>query len=173
MAKINFKFDKRKAEANFRQTFDRTLDNKQMQREVGLFLVKRIRQFARSRKPMSKTRKLPNLSDKWKKRRGKLSKVNPTHKTYSQNRSNITFTGELLNSIAFKYNRKSGFTIFPKGMHKGYIGLKGKRGKSVSNADIVKGLDKLGYKFMTEIDKQGIKRIKALYIRFLRRELRK
>ena len=173
MAKFNITFDTKKAIAKFKQDFDKSLDSKAMQKEVGEFLVDRIVKQARSRKPMNKSRTLPNLSDKWKTRRGKLSKVNPTHKTYSKNRSNITFTGELLDSITYKFKKKDGFTFFLKGKHKGYKGLKGKRGKSVKNSEIAKGLAELGYIFMSKIDDKGIERIKKIYIRHLRRILNK
>lgn len=78
-----------------------------------------------------------------------LAANNPTHKSYSLKKPNLTITGELLNSIATRATLSRDnitFKINVKGMHKKYKSMKGKGigKKRVSNKQIRMGLAKIG-----------------------------
>lgn len=91
-------------------------------------------------KEESKKRRFAPISRSWAKRRHELKSKNPTDGAYSYGRSNLTFTGQLINSIKSRWNSKNNqIEIYPSGMHKGYVGKNGKRGKSVRNSDIAFG----------------------------------
>lgn len=75
--------------------------------------------------------------------RRRLSKTNPTHSKYSPSKSNLTFTGQLVDSVFAKITAlktRINITIGVKGRHTGYKNLNGTRGKNVKNEVIAKGL---------------------------------
>lgn len=89
----------------------------------------------------------PALSKEWIERREKLAAVNSTHKDFSPSRSNLTFTGQLMDSLKtiLKLTSNSAKIIMEyTGTHKGYIGLKGKRGKAISNKRLAGYLQESG-----------------------------
>ena len=107
-----------------------------------------------------KTRRIrPELRAATIKRRGQLATTNPTGKAYSQGKSNLTFTGQLLASLRSKFRvRGLVFNFTAIGRHKPYKNLSGKKqkfkrklnedtGKLVSgaprNSDIFKGQEEL------------------------------
>lgn len=94
----------------------------------------------------AKREPLPSGKKSWSKRRDKLAAKNPTDPTYASGKSNLTFTGQLLNSIKVKFMAgKFLIRISPTGTHKKYKSAskrKGKKkssGKRSSNMDIAIG----------------------------------
>jgi hypothetical protein len=61
--------------------------------------VKDIQQTARSGVSPATGRKFAKLKDSTIKNRKRLAKLNPTHPDYSTGKSNLTFTGQLINAI--------------------------------------------------------------------------
>lgn len=83
-----------------------------------------------------------DVSFAWKKYRSNLSSVNRTSKYFGQNKSNMTFTGQFLDSfVAFLKlaGRAVKFEMFVIGTHKGYNLLEGDKSNDVLNKDIALG----------------------------------
>jgi len=74
-------------------------------------------------------------------RRKKMSQYNKTHGDYSPRRSNLTFSGQLIDSIkAYVRTSKDVIELIPTGRRKPYILKSGKRSKSKSlNTDVAQG----------------------------------
>lgn len=93
----------------------------------------------------SKKAKRKGFSTEWSKYRDKLATKNPTDPEYSSGKSNLTFTGGLINSIKVKFvTGQFKIVIAPTGKHKNYKRLtkrKKKKGasKRSSNMDIAIG----------------------------------
>lgn len=83
----------------------------------------------------------PKLSQKWSDYRDKLASINRTDPEYRSGRNNLTFTGQLLDSLkTFIQVSKLRVIIRPTGNHKKYKRLRtGKvgEGKPVKNQDIM------------------------------------
>lgn len=93
--------------------------------QVADVAIKDIKfQARRGKNPITGGNFIP-LSKEWIKRRGELAKTNTTNEAYKQNRSNITFTGQLLDSLSKKITR-SGISIIFSGIHRRYV-------RSISN----------------------------------------
>jgi 6-phosphofructokinase len=83
------------------------------------------------------------LKDTTIKRRKRLSKFNKTHPDYSAAKSNLTFSGQLVDSMFVKVEAmktKIKWIIDVKGRRKGYKGVRGKTLKSTSNKKVAEGL---------------------------------
>lgn len=72
---------------------------------IGSEAIRLIRGETRSGKSIPQSAKHRSLSPAWIVRRGQLSAFNSTHETYSQRRSNLTFTGQLLDSLIYRVKR--------------------------------------------------------------------
>lgn len=79
-------------------------------------------------------------------RRRVLSRNNATDGKYSPARSNLTFTGQLVNSIKATIQVARGrITIEPKGVHKAYRGIRVRRlGRNIQNKALAAHLEDQG-----------------------------
>lgn len=109
-----------------------------------------------------------NLSEEWVKRRSRLAKLNPTHPKYGRNKNNLTFTGQLLDSIKGKLIvSKSQIIVEPTGSHKGYKTPTGRTTKRISNKELAKFVQELrDFLFLTPDEIDQINKL-------LKKELRK
>ena len=90
------------------------------------------------------------ISSEWSERRDKLATVNAVHPDYKLFKSNLTFTGQLLNSVVVKFViKKLTFIYTAKGSHKPYVTRttksktkKKSKGKSVKNSIILNAQNK-------------------------------
>ncbi len=110
MAKVKLK-GLPEIEKKIERTFDKVSSSKQMRNEIGEFVVGRIQGEARRGRPLNEQRKFPPLKESTKAIREALASKNPTHPTFSVNRSNLTFSGQLIDNIVFELGRKV-ITIF-------------------------------------------------------------
>ena len=176
MAKVKVNFDARKAFKEVSQAFRSVRRSKQFQKEVGEFLVKRIQGETRRGKPYNKERSFPGLKSSTIKGRDNLSRFNKTHPSYSKARSNLTLTGQLVDSIKFKV--KLGlYTIFPKGRRRPYRTGKNSVAKGTPSNETLSGfLSKKGFDLFDDgvlsNDRKVTKRVNNIFRRFLRRALR-
>lgn len=114
--------------------------------DIGELLRDEVIGFTRSGKSVSTNGSFPQLADSTIKSRKNLSKYNQTDALYSPARSNLTFTGELLESLTIKTKvREGSVEVLPQGNHKGYKTKTG-RGKSELNRDIFDWLEAKGFK---------------------------
>lgn len=123
-------------------------EDKTMLTEIATFTVDRIVKSTRSGKSIPKGEKLADLATPWTVvNRNYLSKFNNTHELYKKGRSNLTFTGQLLDSFRyFIKNNEISFRFI--GDHKPYkTGKTRKRKKKksaskISNAELAEYMEK-------------------------------
>ena len=173
--KVNFrKIDK--LEILLKKKFKGAVSDRGMLKEVGEFSVDRIRANARKGKPARQDgsiSKFPNLKESTKRIRKSLSKYNDTHATFRFNRSNVTFTGQLLDHVRFKI-LKDKIELFIKGSRRLYRERNNKvlKGQERTSEEVYKKLVELNtrYKFLA-LDSKGIERTRRIVLRFLRKSL--
>ena len=124
--------------------------DKAAQSHMSKIIIEDVKQTIREGKNPNKhgNSKIKRIKQSTIKRRKELAKKNKTHSDYSASKSNLTLTGELIDSLTCKFKRlKSGigFILSAKGVHKRYVGTKGKRvGKRVKNIEIIKAQAAMG-----------------------------
>lgn len=118
----------------------------------------------------------PPLSDSWRSKRGWLSRYNQTHPAFSQNRSNLTFTGQLVDAVTSSSD-KSGASVRVKffvkdTMRQSYRGASGKPvGKPLTNQTLAEYLSDKG-RFFVGLDTKSRAQINNELTRILRRRLK-
>ncbi len=146
-----------------------------LKQEVGDFAVERIKYQARTTKPFNESGSFPALKDSTIKNRTYLAKYNPTHDTFAVDRSNLTITGEFLESLTWIDEGDTLLRLAFTGMHKFYVGAKGQRiSKTIMNSTLAEYLAQKGFKpfdLSLEVNKQFITRIKTICQRYIRRAL--
>lgn len=112
---------------------------------IGRVAVKGIKDSVRRGISPVTGKPIPELSPNTIARRDKLDKINRTSKFYRPDESNLTFTGQLLNSLNSEVISKSGQTkvrIFPEDRGRfPVIGLRGKPLSDIPNSEIAKNLE--------------------------------
>jgi hypothetical protein len=165
-----------KIEAKFRSDIKDILNQPAVMREIGDFLVERIRFQARTESPLNSDGSLPPLKPATVKRRAYLEKYNSTHSTYSTDRSNLTITGKFLDALTYLVKGPGLLDVFFDGRHPQYKGKGGRGiGKEVLNSDLVKWLAQKGFRvFDRAINDNKIirQRIRSIALRYVRRGLR-
>lgn len=160
---------------NTRATFKKVAQDKQMYNEIGVYVTKTVQAKVRTGKPLNNTGAFPALKDTTKKIREKLAKINETHPNFKPSKSNLTFTGQLVNAIGFKFTGRGFITLLVKdSVRRPYYGEYGKT--PPLNSELDKDLRKMGFYMFTargiDRDKQINKRIKAIALKYLRKALR-
>lgn len=82
-------------------TFKKVKSSKPMLNEIGTFTVSTVALSARRRKPLNSTKSFPALKDSTKSRRKSDAKYNKTHPAFNATRSNLTFSGQLIDALKF------------------------------------------------------------------------
>lgn len=148
----------------------KVLDADELVTDIGNTAIKRIKGVTRTGKEIESGSSQPALSQESKDSRKQLAKRNRTHSTFSPGRSNLTFTGQLLDSLTFKKIR-GGVRIEPSGSRKPY---KGGSKKVLTNKQVAGLLAKMKPKrVFLGVDNEMVKQIKSIIKRFLRRKLRR
>lgn len=127
MTSIKLKVDKSGLTAKTKAIRDKAV-SKEVLTEIGETLVRLNRKNARVGKAGDGS-SFPPLSEKWKIQREKLSKVNDPHLAFGRGRSNVTFTGQLVDAIEYKVDEsnKSVTVDFSPTTRNQYTGLNGKK----------------------------------------------
>lgn len=178
MAVTTVKFDVDSATKKVVTAFEKVRRNPQMNKEIGEFLVKRIKAETRRKKPFNKTRSFPSLKTSTIRGRTRLAKLNKTHITFGPDRSNLTFTGQLIEGIKFTI-KKTIITIATSGKRKTIrIGQKRSAKKtpiSSRNEILVKALADKGFFLLVDgvvsEDEKIINRVSNIVLKFIRRSL--
>lgn len=152
------------------------LSSKEMMTEVGEFTVDRLRYQARVGKPANFARSTKPLESSTIRNRRYLAKHNPTHETFEESRSNLTLTGQFLDSLTYAIKGIGLLEIFFDGTHKGYLSGTGRRGKSIANAKLAGYLIDIDKRFAVfdsslNTNETFKTRVKSIVQRFLRRGL--
>lgn len=128
-----FKFDASSlanVQDNVKRAFEKVISNTRMLNEIGESITTDVIDQTRVKEksiPLKSDLKL--LKESWIKGRSKLSETNVTDAEYQPGRSNLTFTGQLLNSLKWRVLKAGVLEMFFDGMHKGYT----KGSKDLSN----------------------------------------
>lgn len=104
----------------------------------------------------SRKRRFTRLSGRTIERRRRMAEYNTTHSDYSSSRSNLTFSGQLINSIkAFIRRTKGVIELIPTGRRKPYKLKSGRLSKSRPlNRDVVSAQEDMGRFLMIPTKKQ-------------------
>lgn len=163
-------------ERNIEQTFEKVRSSKQMRNDIGEFVVGRVQLEARRAKPLNDTRSLPDLKDSTKGIRKGLEKLNPTHPTYKANRSNLTFTGQLIDAVTWLIGKPGVIEIEVEDSLRTPIQTKSGPGDRESNKDVDADLRKRGFVMYTargiRSEPKVLKRINNIVKKFIRRAIK-
>lgn len=163
-----------KLESSIKDKMEKVLASEQLLDEVGNFVTDRIRYQARISKPINSQNSFPNLKPSTIANREYLSQFNNTHETYDAGRSNLTFTGQLLDSIKHRIKSAGVIVLEFTGNHRGYKTGSGKLTKSLPNSKIARYLSEIGFDIFDKAlkdNKQVKARIRSIVLRYLRRGL--
>jgi hypothetical protein len=111
------------------------------------------------------------LSSAWIKRRKELSRFNRTSKSYQPSKSNLSFTGQLLKSLAFTVTGRR-VSVGASGPRKPYKTSKGaKPGKAPTNAQVAEYVSE--ERPFLGLDLEGKMMVRRLVVEELKRQIRK
>lgn len=154
--------------------------SKTVLKEIGEFTTSRIALQARRGKPMRKTRlgRFPKLSPFTPPIKKTIARMNPslTHRAFgkSGNKRNITQSGQLLDGLRYRI-RKNTINIYITGSRKLFKDDTGKKlpNQAKTNIQVYRSLLKRSQRYnLMAIDPVGVKRIKLMIQRQLRKALR-
>lgn len=178
MARV--KFNSKTAASNVLKKFNKVKSDERLNKEIGQFVVKRIRAEARRRKPLNNKRRFKDLSQLTIENRKRLEKFNRTDRNYSAEKSNLTFTGQLLDAITYRYLNNFLVIEVEDNKRKPYRTGPNSREKKVrTNREVQQFLLEISKDFAIfttkgiKSENKIIKRIRSIVLRFLRRELKR
>lgn len=156
-------------EKSVRDAFNKAIRSKAMLTEIGDEIVTDIKDQTQNKaKSIPLQSRLKSLSKAWVKRRARLAEFNDTDPAYQATKSNLTFTGQLLNSLKHKILGVGKLEVFFDGTHQPYKGVKGKNlGKPISNEDLAGYVAENGRPFVgiRPLMQRKITRIVRTYVR--------
>ena len=174
MAKVTLKGIP-EVEKRIKQTFTKVTENTQMRKEIGDFVVGRIQGEARRGKPLNDNRTFPPLKESSKAIREALSSKNPTHPTFSVNRSNLTFSGQLIDNIVYELGRTV-ISIFVDNTRRFPIVGQNAESNNKTNKEVDRELRRRGFFLYTakgiDSEPRVIKRINNIVKKFVRRSIK-
>jgi hypothetical protein len=152
---------------------EEVLGGKDMLDEVGEFVSDRVRYQARIGKPISADGFKTPLEDSTIRNRKYLARYNSTHETYNPERSNLTLTGQLLDSIKHTITGIGKLEIDVSGKHTGY---KTKTGHTdpIDMKELKGHLKKKEFVIFDKLindNKTIVSRTKTIVLRYIRRAL--
>ena len=117
--KLNEKTLKR-VEDDTRERLNRVLSNRDLLNEVGALAIDMMRQSIRKGiSPLTGVR-FNRLSKSWEAKRENIARTSPTHPAYAKTRSNLTLTGQLVDSIS-RFIKGKIITLQFTGTHQPYV----------------------------------------------------
>jgi hypothetical protein len=158
---------------NLKRQISRAVKSNKLLEEVAQDILTDVKGQAQSgRNPDGS--KYPSLSSSWVERRKRLSTTNKVSGLYAPRRSNVTFTGEFIDSIKARINKSKGtIAIEATGTHSKYRGIRKRTvGSKVKNADLATFLAEKGRNVIALRDTL-LERIRSKIRRFVRDEIRK
>lgn len=147
--KVKFK-NLKKVQDSIREAFSEVVHSPTLLKKVGEEVVSYTKIKSRSGFSLgSGGNRFPALADSTVGRRRALAKVNETHRAYSAARSNLTFTGQLIDSIKVLNVQasKAIVEIGPTGKRRKLKGVRGKPLKvsDANNSEVYSRLKELGF----------------------------
>ena len=176
---VNVKFNSQKAAEDLFAKFEKVKVNKQMNKEICTFLEARIRGEARRGKPFNNNRSFKSLESLTIENRNRLKAFNKTHPSFAPAKSNLTFTGQLIDAIICVFNGKANVISVNNSARKPYkTGPSSSQKNPPTNAKLYEYLLDIssGFSLFTkkgiESDDKVFKRIKSIVLKTLRRSLK-
>ena len=174
---LKFKFkesDIDNVEKSVKDAFEKVIASKQLLNEVGEIVITDIKEQTRVRGKSipNKLADLKLLKEAWIKRRTKLASSNNVDRDFEDGRSNLTFTGQLLNSLSSLIPGPGKLRIYLKGIHKAYRNQDGEKiSRDLSNEKLAEYVEKQGRPFLG-VRRVITNRINRLVRTYVRRALR-
>lgn len=164
-------------EADTKARLNRVLSNKEMLGEVGDMAIDMIRQNTRKGTSTVTDQKFAPLSKPWIKTRDRIASSQGTHPTYAKKRSNLTLSGQLLDSMKRSVVGRM-VTIFFDGTHIPYRiqtrnGIS-RVGKLIKNSRLAQYVAEQGrpfFGFSKAFESKLLAQVKRVVIRYIRRNL--
>lgn len=119
---MKFKFNKisiDNVEANIKTKVSKMLSEPALLNEVGDTVIRDIQYQTRRGVSAVTGERFKPTKKSWREKREKIAQATPTHETYGKNRSNLTLTGQLLDSLRKVISGK-GIKIYFAGFHMPY-----------------------------------------------------
>lgn len=161
-----------RAEETVRQAFKKVINNKEMLNEIGTTLVKDIQFQTKRGVSIPNESRISPLSASWIERRDSLSSVNSTSEVYGKRRSNLSFTGQLLNSVKHFILGPGKIEIKATGNRQPYKNLNGTNQKNTpSNEELADFVAEQGRKFIG-VRAEMKPRLRKIVLGFIRRSSR-
>lgn len=156
------------------KVFNEVLKDKANADEIGNAISEEHKRMIRTGKSPADGNSFKKLAKSTVKRRDWLAKYNATHEKYSKGKSNLTFTGQLVEAITFKFDGRNKYDIYVDGTRREpYRGKSGSYSSNIpNNQEVAKHQRQQGRPMLGITEKmRGI--VNRLMIRNLRRLLRK
>ncbi len=172
--------------------FKEVIKSKSLLTDLGNEIVKDVRFQARRGNTTNETGnqgKMDPLKQSWRDKRKEFAKRGQqTHQAYSANRSNLTFSGQLLDALSITKIENASVTVGFTGTHRPYevpyketfrrngVTVNANRagttklGKPLSNAELASYVQ--NKRPFMNLRKEFVERLKTLVIRFIRRNLK-
>lgn len=139
----------RNVEKSVRTAFDKVIANQNMLNEIGTTITTDVVEQTRTKDrsiPLKSELKL--LKESWIFRKKRLADFNQTDPEYQEGRSNLTFTGQLLNSFKHRIIGRGELELSFEGDHEGYKTPSGKTTKTIPNEKLAKYVADAGRPFV-------------------------
>lgn len=132
------------------KAFGRVIKSNQMLNEIGETIVTDVVDRTREGKSIPDgNRPFLFISEAWSNRRNRLTTSNTPHESFDPGKSNITFTGRLLDALMHKILGPGKIKItFEEGNHPGYKNLNGIEGASIPYSELAKYIADAGRPFV-------------------------
>lgn len=162
---------------NIRRMLDEVRKDPQTLAEIANVTVDLIQGTTRSGKSLSNDSAFPPLSKTWQYQRDHLLKYNAADEYFlGSSKSNLTFTGQLINSIKARIFPSNGTVeVGPQGQHQGYKTKSGNT-KAIDNKKLFEYLEKKGrgvFNFGQSFKDRLSSRVNVLIKRTLRTKILK
>lgn len=99
MKSFKLKFDTKKASKQLKKKIDKVIESDRWKDEAARLAIKNIQGQTRLQKNISTGESQKKISKKWEKRKKQLAKNNPKGASFGPSKSNLTVTGQLLESL--------------------------------------------------------------------------
>jgi len=166
----DIKFNYKKLKGNLTKKLNEFTKNTKELKNSARIIEKEIKANSRNGEGYD-GKDFPGLRDSTIDARERLEESNQTHIDYRSGESNITFTGETVDSIDAKASSNK-IIISAKGNHSLLMGKRGKplKGSNASFRDIITGLEDKGWKIIG-VSREAKTQITNQFRRFIRRNL--
>tara|TARA_R110000868_G_scaffold411262_1_gene702568 strand:+ start:1442 stop:1960 length:519 start_codon:yes stop_codon:yes gene_type:complete len=160
MKSFKIKYDKKRAKKKLKAKFEKIIESDEWKEKATEYAINQIQGKTRTQKSAKDNSPLPKISEKHKDNKKRIAKYNGTGKNFGNTKSNLTITGQLLESLK-REKHKTQAQIIAYGDRVPYKTKNGTVKKTPTNTELVKYLSDKGYKFigLSEKMKKNIKKL--------------